>query len=93
MVLHFYFSQSQSPPSPKKLASTNSETAISPRNEPSNCNLADAAQSNALHTAENGSELKYNLDANAIQFELGPPNESFVGALEVRMHLYLVLAR
>ena len=79
-LLILRFSQSQSPPSPKKLPSTKSETTMSPKSEFTDADIEILTQSNCLKNAGAVYERKIN---SSIQFELGPPNESFTGNIGV----------
>ena len=70
-----HFSQSQSPPSPKKLPTTNSETTMSPKNDLRIDSTNETSNSNKYSSSDN--VRKNNLSQNPIIFELGPPNEPF----------------
>ena len=87
-ILILCSSQSQSPPSPKKLPSTKSETTISPKNEFTDADIEISTQTKCIKNAGAVCEHKSNA---SIQFELGPPNESFTGNLEVCVLFYLKL--
>ena len=85
MCIKICFSQSQSPPSPKKLPSTKSETTMSPKNELKDGVLDIPDKSTYAHHSGSDSEGKINHkpSSNSIQFELGAPKEPYMAKLQV----------
>ena len=81
------FSKSQSPPSPRKLPPTHSESSMSAR---LGITAKDIAYANIKQTVttQRSYDGKDNVDkksSNSPHFELGPPTEYYIGAVKVRV--------